>query len=70
MQFKNVWWKVKVKLSLGHKAVITTTIHKIKNFLYKSYSVWYAISECLKKSKSYVEQSTVICSQISNLITF
>ena len=54
MLFENVSYEVKVKLSFGHKAVILSLsklIIKSKKFFYVSYSVWYAISECLIKSE-------------------
>ena len=48
MLFENNTKKVKVKLSFGHKAVISS-LSKLniesKNFFYKSCSVWYAIWE-------------------------
>ena len=45
---------MKVKLSFGHKAVISSLSKlgiKSKNFFYKGYSVWYAIWEGFIKIK-------------------
>ena len=54
MLFENSTSKVKVKLSFGHKAVISSLSKlntKSKNFFYKSSSVWYAIWEFHIKTK-------------------
>ena len=47
---------MKVKLSFGQRAVsssLSKLIIKSKNFFYKSYSVWYAISEFVKVKHSF-----------------
>ena len=55
MLFENSTSKVKVKLSFGHKAVISSLSKlniETKNLFYKSCSVWFALRECHIKSES------------------
>ena len=65
MLFEITTQKVKVKMSLGPKAVISSLSKlniELKNFFYKSCSVWYAIIECGIQSES----KAVILSHSSN----
>ena len=60
---------MKVKLSFGHKAVISSLSKlniKSEILLFKSLSVWYAILECYIKSESLA----VICSYSIHFVTF